>query len=210
MQTPPTPPRSPIEGLKGLVRLLSYAFTTLVMNGRLKPEMNARIATRITRMQERFFRIAEAVAAGTYKPRPERKPGDTPRKAPATPPKPPPVDSPFRKRGWMAAVLPADKVPQYRGYVRTWLQDTAMVALVEAAPVPVKRILRPLCWSLDYKPPPILALPKRPRQPRPAKPKRKRRRPTKSSPHLLAEMRSMPPSADWPPGARRLPHQKFG
>jgi hypothetical protein len=77
-----------------------------------------------------------------------------------------------------------------------------MVALLEAAPVPMRRALRPLCRMLGLPTPPILApiLAPPERKPRPprakaaAAPERKPRPPT---PELPAWMRIGPPRRDW-------------
>jgi hypothetical protein len=202
MHPPPIcPPPSPVEVMKGVVRLLGFVFTMLVTNGRLKQPLRMRIDARIYKIKERLTALAERVAAGTYRPRPERKPGDMPRKTPATPPNPPPADSPFRQRGWLAAVLPADYAQQLRAHLHHGLRKPEMVALVEAAPVPMKRLLRPLCYGVGIKPPPILALPKRPRKPRPPRlEKRKRRRPAKPLGPMPASTWAYTPSAQWPRG----------
>ncbi len=75
----------------------------------------------------------------------------------------------MRQFGWLEQVLP--DVAMLRGNLLSQLRDPAMVALIQAAPVPLIPPLRSICWMLKLKPPPILALPKRPKAPRPEAPK---------------------------------------
>ena len=178
-------------------------FTTQVMMGRIAPALATLIQLRIFGLRQRLSELAERVAAGTYRPRPEPQ---TPpeRTSPATPHKPPVSEKMFRRRGWLAALLPAEKAPSFRAALRDWLQTPEMVALMAAAPKPAARLLRPLCWALAYQPPEIL-------KPQPRRPRPKPARPEKPAP--LPEELPLPlrrpdyrPSAHWPrgvPGARR-------
>jgi hypothetical protein len=189
--------------LRGLVRLLGTALTTQQVAGRVAPAVLVLTYRWITRLRERFAELAEQVAAGQYRPRPEPKippqPATEPpagQKPSATPGKPPQGEKLFRKCGWLAALLPADQAAPLRGYLLRWLQQPEMVALVEAAPKPAKRLLRPLCWALGWRPPPILALPRRPRPPRP--PKVRQPRPSRSA-------RVRPPPPQPPPAGPDAP-----
>jgi hypothetical protein len=117
------------------------------------------IQRRINEIQFRFTRLAGRIATGTYK----LRRGSPRRGTIAAKPRP---DSPFRKQGWLAELLPPSIAAPLRGGLRSLLNNPEMAALIAAAPAPMARIFRPLCWALKYKAPPI---PARPRpQPRPA------------------------------------------
>jgi hypothetical protein len=120
------------------------------------------ITARIKAMQARFDRIVPQIIAGTYQPR-----RYTPRRRAETPPEPKPArnprpDSPFRKFGWLDAMLPPDVAQQQRAGLAGFLRHHETVALIEAAPTEMARLFRPLCWALHIKPPKILASPRRP------------------------------------------------
>ena len=135
------------------------------------------IQRRINEIQFRFTRLAGRIATGTYK----LRRGSPRRGTIAAKPRP---DSPFRKQGWLAELLPPSIAAPLRGGLRSLLNNPEMAALIAAAPAPMARIFRPLCWALKYKAPPI---PARPRpQPRPAAPPPAGRPAQKPTPPLPA------------------------
>jgi hypothetical protein len=126
------------------------------LGGSIPGPLIAVINERIKGIRDRLIRLAERIVAGTYVPRrtapPRRRPvTETPR-----------LETPFRKRGWLDAMLPAAVAQQYRGHLLALLRHPEMAALVAVAPAPMAGILRPLCWALKLKPPAILATPRRP------------------------------------------------
>src|SRR5271165_1810472 len=123
------------------------------------------IFTRIIEINRRFRRLADRLAAGTYKPR--RYHG----RKPAADPKPRRKSPLPTKFGWLLPLVP--EAVQYRGQLEhLLLRNPAMIALIAQAPAPMARILRPLCWMLRLEPPPILARPKPAAQPRRKTPKK--------------------------------------
>jgi hypothetical protein len=126
-----------------------------VLGGRIPGPLISVINERIKTLRDRFHRLAGRIIAGTYAPR-----RFTPRRQPGA--RAPRQESPFRKRGWLDALLPAAVAAPYRGGLIALLQQPEMAALIAAAPEPMARILRPLCWALKLKPPEILAIPRRP------------------------------------------------
>jgi len=205
MSTPPSCPENPIEGFKGLVRALGVVLTTRVMSTGFLPAIATLIKLRIGGLKDRFADLAERVAAGKYRPRPAPDEAH-PRKAPATPARPPHADKLFRRRGWLAALLP-EHAASWRGHLHRWFQTPEMVALMATAPKPAARLLRPLCWALNYAPPKILKAPPRRPRPKPEKPekppkppRRRHEPPRPDPPGRCAALRDMPSSAQWPPG----------
>jgi hypothetical protein len=110
------------------------------------------IIGRLRGAKAQLARLAARVAAGTFAP---RRVAARPRPDPVKPRPQIPRRRPF---GWLRPLLP-DAVPA-AGYLEHLLQDPAMVALMRTAPAQVARIVRPLCWMLRMKPPPILARPR--------------------------------------------------
>jgi len=122
------------------------------------------VTGRIRDLGQRFARLAARLGAGTYKPRRHhgRNSGDPrPRRRNPLP----------HQFGWLLPLVP--EAVAYRSQLEFLLRDPAMLALIAAAPAPMARVLRPLCWMLRLTPPPILA-PPRPATapPRPATPPR--------------------------------------
>jgi hypothetical protein len=131
-----------------------------VLHGQVPGPLVAPISERIKAFCNRFARLAARIVAGSYRPRrtagpPHRKPL-APRPWQATP---------FRKSGWLDAMLPPEVAREYRAGLFGLLQEPEIAALVRAAPGPMGRILRPLCWMLKLKPPEILARPRRGTEP---------------------------------------------
>jgi len=160
----------------------------------LAPFLVGRITKRLREIKLRIERIEALVLAGKYKPRR--------RSAPAAPGarKPPPRPDPgMRDFGWLEQLLPDVAMP--RGDFLSQLRQPEMVALIQAAPVPVIRPLRSICWMLKLKPPPILALPKRPPRPKPPKQPEQPEAAPVAAPAPATEPRSALPdwvAAKWP------------
>jgi hypothetical protein len=157
MNTPPSCP--PAEGLATLVLWLSRAVMAQTGWG-MGSQMITLIIARLRGIKQRFADLAARVAAGRYV---ARRPAAAPRKRPG---QQPPQNKLPQKFGWL---LPLEaQAVVYRSQLQYLLRDPEMAALLAAAPVPMGRVLRPLCWMLGLTPPPILARPRKPRPPRPA------------------------------------------
>ena len=193
MQT--APPLTPAECLGYIFRGLTRVLDTLSMYGPFPRPLAQLIFTRIIEINRRFRRLAERIAAGTFVQR--RYHG----RKPAADPKPRQKSPLPTKFGWLLPLVP--EAVQFRAQLEHLLQDPATIALLQAAPAPMARILRPLCWMLFLTPPPILARPNKPRPPAKAKPARPKPTPPPQPPEWV---RTMPRSAQWPgPRQRRLP-----
>ena len=141
-----------------------------MFGARMPPALVVPISVRIKAMQARFNRIVPKIVAGTYQPRrttPRRRP-ETPEPNPARKPRP---DSPFRKFGWLDALLPPAVAQQQRGGLLGFLRHAETLALIEAAPTEMARLFRPLCWALHLKPPQTLPSSRRPAGTPPPMPK---------------------------------------
>jgi hypothetical protein len=164
-----------MERLTNLVRYLVATIAPLYLGGpcggRIPMPLLSLMFGRLKRLQDGFAHLAGRIAAGTYRPR-----RFTPRRGTAAA-KPPPK-SPLQKSGWLAELLPDAVAAPLRGHLLGLLEDPEVKALIAAAPAPMARMFRPLCWALKLKPPEILARPKRPAAPAPppAMKKRPRRR----------------------------------
>ena len=178
-----TPPSSPPEpeklGPAAIVALIltnvcNSAAAALVRRSDLTPMLRL-LWSRLQRTIRRFARLAELVAQNRLPPpRPPRKRPETPEQ----------TSKPERAKklrlpqgfAWLLPLVPM--VGNYGSQLEHLLQDPEMLALIEAAPQ-AKRLLRPILHMLGRRPPPLLALPARPRKPRPKKPRTPReRRPT--------------------------------
>jgi hypothetical protein len=117
------------------------------------------IMARVMDIRQRFRRLAERIAAGTYRP---MRPSATPRRRPANPRprQPSPLPSRFN---WLEPLLP--EAQQARAALLHLFQDPEMAALMEIAPEGMRRPIRSLCWMVGATPPPVLARPRRPPRP---------------------------------------------
>ena len=191
------PPRSPGECFATLLRCLGHAVVAMMGGERLSLQVIALIMGRIREINQGFARLAARLAAGTYKPR--RYHG---RKAAAPRPRRrSPVPQNF---GWLLPLVP--QAVQYRAQVEhLLLRDPAMAALIQAAPAPMARVFRPLCWMLRLEPPPILARPRANAAPqRPKTSPRSRRSPPPHRQPAPAATAS-PPARSAAPGQTRGP-----
>ena len=189
---PIPPPRAPAESFATLLRCLGQAVVAMMGGERLSLQVIALIMGRIREINQGFARLAASLAAGTYKPR--RYHG---RKAAA--PRPRRRSLVPQNFGWLLPMVP--QAVQYRAQVEhLLLRDPAMAALIQAAPAPMARILRPLCWMLRLEPPPILALPRRAAVP--PRPKTPPKSPPRSPP---LKARPARPARSAAPGLTRGP-----
>ncbi len=154
------PPNPPADAFAAFVRWLSHAVITRRLMGLFAAPVADDIIDRLRVAKGQLARLAARLQAGTWRPRriTARQPEVNPEPRPKIPRR--------RPFGWLRPLLP-DAV-HAAGYLDHLLQDPAMVALMQAAPAPAARILRPLCWMLRMKPPPVLAPPRRRDAPAPA------------------------------------------
>jgi hypothetical protein len=159
---PQPPPRTPAEKFVAILLRLGGAVDTKRMFGPLPAPLPVvvLIMARIREIREHVRHLLTRIAAGTYKPRrspaaPRRK-SETPR-----PWHPSPLPTHFN---WLEPLIP--QAQQARAALASLFRDPEMLALVQAAPGAMRRPLRSLCRMIGLKPPPVLALPPRPRRPR--------------------------------------------
>ena len=165
MSNTPTPAQAFTAAIGQIIRALE----TWRIAGLLAVPLKILVTARIMTIRDHLRRLADHIAAGTYKPRrsptaPRRKPLD---------PKPRRPDPLPQKPGWLRTLVPHE---MYRLAVtdaghqleRLLRDDPQMIALIQAAPPSLRRPLRSLCRMLAIPPPPVLALPPRPRRPRQA------------------------------------------
>jgi hypothetical protein len=199
-----------------MLRQIIHTLSGRVTFTALRPAVVGKVLTRFNRIRYSFERIAGLVAAGKYIRRHHAKP---PRPAAPGSRKPPPRPEPeMRKFGWLGDMHP--DLPPLRGTLLYLLQDPEMVRMIAAAPNATIPPLRSLCWMLGWKPPPILALPKRPRPPKPPKPEAAQpAEPADAQPEADAEALesfrfSLPglpklPGPRWPKGVKRWRNPKI-
>jgi hypothetical protein len=156
------PPQTPAERfaalLHGMIQVVAartgWSLTLLLI---------AQIGRRIQGIRQRFVDLAARIGDGTYSPRrgaapPRKRPGQAPQQNPLP-----------HKFGWLLALVP--ETVGARWHFELLLRDPEMAALLATAPAALRRPLRSLCWMLGLVPPPVLALPPRPRPPRPRPPR---------------------------------------
>jgi hypothetical protein len=182
---------------------LSRAVVARMGGEQLALPLIALIIDRLRRINQHFAHIAARVRDGLYSPRrrsaaPQPRPGQRP---------PPPNPLP-QKFAWLLPLVP-DAVG-YRSQLEHLFRDPAMAALLAAAPAPMGRALRPLCWMLGVRPPPILARPA-PASPPPTEPQAAPA--AQRQPKPPRQRRAWPPPTApawmWPPLPRSitLPHR---
>jgi hypothetical protein len=193
-------PRTPAECLGVILLWLSRAVDVHYRNGRLAVPLMMEVMNRIRGIKQRFERLAARIGAGTYIPR--RSPA-TPRKpAGPHPRKPNPLPQGF---AWMLKLVPGTAV--YGSQLQHLLAEPEMAALLAAAPTALRRPIRSLCWMLGISPPPILALPPRPRPPPAPRAKRPKSPPDPYPKTRLGFHKGLPPLFPFTPGLRG-PRQK--
>ena len=170
---PTAPPRTPAECFAIILQWLGRAVDAQSVGRRLAAPLIVLLLDRIRGMNQRFARLAARIATGRFV---ARRTGPRRKRAAAQPRRKNPLPQKF---GWLLAQAP--ETAGYRAQLDHLMRDPAMAALMQAAPGPMARILRPLCWMLHLKPPPVLAPPRRaaplaparaitPRAPKPAPP----------------------------------------
>jgi hypothetical protein len=198
MTTPP--PCPPAERFATLILWLSKAVSAQTGWG-MSLQLIALITDRLRRIKQRFADVAARVAAGTYSP---RRPSAAPRKRPGQ--SPPPQNRLPQKFGWL---LPLEaQAVVYRSQLEHLLREPEVAALLAAAPAAMRRPVRALCWMLDLTPPPVLALPARPRPPRPPAAKPAAPSPSDCRPRTrLGFYKGPPPMLGSHPPASRPPRK---
>ena len=140
-----------------LVRSLIDGISQLYIGGQqgglIPRPLIAVVMARLNSFQDRLNRLAGRIIAGTYAPR-----RTVPRQTPIA--GKPRTESPLREFGWLAGLLPPAVAQQQRSHILGLLRDPEIAALIAVAPAEMGRLLRPLCWMVKLKPPPILARPK--------------------------------------------------
>ena len=169
---PIPPPPAAAERFTALLHQMSLAVASRT-GWALTLQIIAHIITRISGIRQRFADLAARIAAGTYRP---RRPATTPR---ACPGRLPPANKLPNRFGWLRPMIA--ETPAFAGQFDGLLHDPEFLALMAAAPAAMRRPIRSICWMLGVSPPPILALPPRPRPPVP--PADPPARPGKNWPH---------------------------
>ena len=176
-------PPTPAERFAAILQWLTRAVQARMGGERLALSLIALIVDRIRRIKQRFAYLATRVGNGLYVPRrsapPRRRPGQ------ARPSNPLP-----QKFGWLLKLVP--EAVGYRSQLEHLLREPEMAALLAAAPTAMRRPLRSLCRMLGLSPPPILALPPRPKPP-PAPAAEKREKPPPLARSRLGFHKGLPP-----------------
>jgi hypothetical protein len=181
-----TPPRTPAECLGTILLWLSRAVDVHYRNGRLAVPLMMLIMNRIRTINHAFARLAARIGEGKFFPR--RRPAATHRPTAPRPRGQNPLPQGF---AWMLKLVPGTAV--YGSQLQHLLAEPEMAALIAAAPAAMARTLRPLCWMLGISPPPILALPPRPKPPRPPAPEPEAPSPSDSRPRTRLGFYKGPP-----------------
>jgi hypothetical protein len=195
---PMPPPPTLAERLAFLVRWMiegiALQYIGGPLGGRVPRPLISPLMERLQKFRDRLNRLAERIIAGTYVPRRyvPRRPQANPR---------PWRESPLRTFGWLADVLPPALAQQHRGHVLALVRDPEIAALIAVAPAEMGRLLRPLCWMVKLKAPPILARPKRQPEAGPPPPPPKYQPP----PPRPAPPPAPPSGTPWQPAIQFLP-----
>jgi hypothetical protein len=170
------PHHIPAEKIGSLLFWLCQAVVAKMAGGQLSSPIIALIIGRIRSIKQAIARLAEQLHNGKYTPRhrSEKPRAVTPRK--------PAEKTPLRlqKFGWLLALVP--EAAGSRSQLQFLLADPQFSDFIAAAPKPMIRHLRSLCWMLRLEPPPVLARPKRPAKPRPAPAPRATKTPVPEAP----------------------------
>ena len=186
-----TPPPIPLEQFAA-IRLCLCQFVARQTGWGISLQLIALIIAKIRTIGQRFARLVARIEAGTYTP---RRPPATPRKTAASRPRPP-SKLPL-KFAWLLPLVPGAAC--FGGQLETLFRTPEMAALLAAAPEPMGRVLRPLCWMLGVTPPPILAWRRKTPPPAPPAP------PAAPGPKPPRQRRVWPPpeAPAWMQGLRR-------
>jgi hypothetical protein len=154
---------TPVEVLRWIISRVAVWMTTLNMNGTLPYTINLPLMARLTRLKDLLARITELVQSGRYVPR--RYSGERTSPCVRRPRQPGPLPCEF---GWLTTLMP--QAQQARASLLIMLEQPETIALIQAAPIPLIRPLRSLCWALRLAPPPVLARARRAAPPAPVPP----------------------------------------
>lgn len=156
------PPPTLAERFATLVRWLGFAVDGRRVFGLGGPVIGL-VIVRLCRINQLFARVA----AGRFFPRPRAVGASRATNAPRAARPVPALRLP-RSFGWLLPMLP--EAAGALGQLELLFRDPEMIALMQAAPIPMARALRPLCRMLGLHPPPVIAPPARSRRPRAARP----------------------------------------
>jgi hypothetical protein len=194
----------PIERFAWFVRALVQAVVTRALYQFIVQPQAGWVIGRLQTARDKFRRLAERIAAGTYQPR---------EIVTRSPPPPPATKNPARhvvprRRGWLAELLP--DAPRYRGFLLGLIHEPETQKLIAAAPAEMARLLRPNCWMLKAEPPEFLSRPRRAEPPAAAEPAtaQPRRAPPAAKPRWPCLPRTHAPAPAPKPRAARPPRQK--
>jgi hypothetical protein len=181
--------------LSSILLWLSLAVDGRRAGDRLAVPLIVLILRRIRSIGQRFARLATCVAEGRVFPR--RRTSTALRQTAERPPRPPsPLPQGF---AWLVKLMPEAAAAGTQ--LQCLFAEPEMAALLAAAPAPMARALRPLCWMLGVTPPPILAAPARPLPAPPqAAQEAGRRAPSQR------RQQPLPPHTTAPPLAPATPH----
>ena len=170
------PHHAPAGKIGLLLFCLCQAVAAKMAADQLSSRIIALIIGRIRSIKQSIERLAELLDTGKYTP---RRSSEKPRAA-AT--RKPAEKTPLRlqKFGWLLAMVPESAGA--RSQLDFLLRDPEFSQFIAAAPKPMIRHLRSLCWMLRLEPPPVLARPKRPAKPRPAPAPRATKTPVPEAP----------------------------
>jgi hypothetical protein len=167
-QNPPPPPLSAFQRFRRLLGRLAMDISVKAGWAGIPRALMIEASKMLLDRKRTIDRLVEKILAGTYKP---REPSELPRATRTATPRPErPPDAVEKKFGWLKPYVPAELRP-FGGNITALVQDPEMAALITVAPEAFGRPLRSLCWALGWKPPALIAPPKRPRKPRPEAPK---------------------------------------
>jgi len=160
----PHPYCAPAERLAALLLSLVRAVDSRRLTGRLATPLFILIFNRIRGIKQIFGRLAARIAAGRFSARcaSKRPLAEQPHAKPPSRAKNPLP----RGVAWLIKLVP--EAAAHASRLRSLLADPEMLALLAAAPAPMRRPLRSLCHMLGVEPPPMLAPPARARPKTPA------------------------------------------
>jgi hypothetical protein len=171
-----TNPPTPAERLASLLLALIHILDRHCRNGLLAGPRFFLIFARLKTIKYTFARLAARIQAGRAFPR-----------RPTAPRKPAEQKHPRTKNplpqgvAWLLKLVP--ETAASASQLRLLLADPEMVALLAAAPAPLRTPIRSLCRMLGLDPPAILALPPDTRPKRP--PKERKPRPRREKPEKI-------------------------
>jgi hypothetical protein len=177
-----------------------------MQNQWLPTTLLALIFHRIVDARQDFYRIVERIRAGKIylrKPPSPAKSTDQPAEQPPRRAPPKPADPLFAKSGWMLRLMPGTDSGHCYGALLDLFADAEMAPILAAAPGPIWRALRPLCFMVGIKRPAILAPPPRPKPATKPKRRKARKSPKRAKPKPRAGWqgeRLHPYTADFPHG----------